>query len=97
LSTRSDDFRKLWAAHDVRIHETGNKRIHHPIVGDLDLTYEAMDVTSTRGLQLIAFTAQPGTPSNDGLQLLANWAMTSDEAIASLPGSPPGADARGAS
>jgi hypothetical protein len=97
LCTRSADFRELWAAHDVRDHETGHKRIHHPIVGDLDLTYEALDVTSTRGLLLIAFTAQPGTPSHDGLQLLANWAMSSDEAIASLPGSPPGADARGAS
>ena len=97
LSTRSDDFRELWAAHDVRIHDPGHKRIHHPIVGDLDLTYEALDVTSTRGLALIAFTAQPGTPSHDGLQLLANWAMTSDEAIASLPGFPQGADARGAS
>jgi transcriptional regulator with XRE-family HTH domain len=97
LSVGSSDFRELWAAHDVRDHETGSKRIHHPIVGDLDLTYEALDVTSTRGLQLIAFTAQPGTPSHDGLQLLANWAMTSDEAIASLPGPPPTADARGAS
>jgi transcriptional regulator with XRE-family HTH domain len=97
LSTRSDEFRTLWASHDVRDHETGKKRIHHPIVGDLDLTYEALEVTSTRGLALVAFTAQPGTPSHDGLQLLANWAMTSDEAIVPLPGSPPAADARGRS
>lgn len=81
LSTRSDVFRTLWAAHDVRIHDTGAKRVHHPIVGDLDLTFEALDVTSTRGLQLIAFTAKVGTPSHDGLQLLANWAMASDSAI----------------
>jgi transcriptional regulator with XRE-family HTH domain len=94
LSTRSDVFRRLWAAHDVRIHDTGTKRVHHPIVGDLDLTFEALDVTSTRGLQLIAFTAQPGTPSHDGLQLLANWAMTSDEAKASLPDHLPAAEAR---
>jgi transcriptional regulator with XRE-family HTH domain len=97
LCTRSVAFRELWAAHDVRIHDTGIKRVHHPIVGDLDLTYEALDVTSTRGLQLIAFTPRPGSPSDDGLQLLANWAATSGEAIASLPGSPPGADARGGS
>jgi transcriptional regulator with XRE-family HTH domain len=97
LSTRSDVFRGLWAAHDVRIHDTGTKRVHHPIVGDLDLTFEALDVTSTRGLQLIAFTAQPGTPSHDGLQLLANWTITSDEAITSLPDHLPGAGARGAS
>ena len=75
LVTRSDQFRTWWAAHDVREHRTGTKSVHHPIVGDLDLTFEAMDLTSDRGLQLLAFSAVPGTPSHDGLQLLATWAM----------------------
>ena len=48
LATRSDLFRTLWAAHDVREHRTGTKSIHHPVVGDLDLTFEAMDLTSDR-------------------------------------------------
>jgi transcriptional regulator with XRE-family HTH domain len=76
LATRSDHFRTLWASHDVREHRTGSKNVHHPVVGDLDLTFEAMDLTSDRGLQLLAFSAQPGSPTHDGLQLLASWAAT---------------------
>ncbi|GGG16058.1 transcriptional regulator [Rhodococcoides trifolii] len=74
LSTRSEEFRQLWAAHDVRIHETGIKRVHHPVVGSLDLTYEAFAVNSAPGLMLIAFTAAVGSPSHDGLRLLSSWA-----------------------
>lgn len=76
LATRSDLFRTLWASHDVRVHRTGSKQVHHPVVGDLDLTFEAMDLTSEPGLQLLAFSAAPGSPSSDGLQLLATWAAT---------------------
>jgi transcriptional regulator with XRE-family HTH domain len=76
LATRSDLFRTLWASHDVRVHRTGSKQVHHPVVGDLDLTFEAMDLTSEPGLQMLAFTAAPGSPSSDGLQLLATWAAT---------------------
>ena len=76
LATRSEEFRMLWASHDVRVHRTGLKQVHHPIVGDLDLIFEAMDLTSEPGLQLLAFTAAPGSASQDGLQLLATWAAT---------------------
>ena len=76
LATRSEEFRSLWASHDVRVHRTGTKQLHHPVVGDLDLTFEAMDLTSEPGLQLLAFTAAPGSASQDGLQLLATWAAT---------------------
>ena len=79
LSTRSDDFRTLWAAHDVRLHHSGAKRVHHPVVGDLDLVFEGMAVTSDPGLSIIAYTAQLGTPSHDSLQLLAAWAATHDD------------------
>ena len=76
LCTRSDLFRKLWGSHDVREHRTGLKSIHHPVVGDLDLTFQGMDLTSDHGLQMLVFSAEPGSPSHDGLQLLANWAET---------------------
>lgn len=78
LSTRSQTFRTLWAAHDVRYHRTGVKRIHHPVVGDLELTYEAFELPADPGLQLSTFTAEPGSPSEDALKLLANWAATED-------------------
>jgi hypothetical protein len=76
LATRSDLFRTLWASHDVRVHRTGSKNVHHPVVGDLDLTFEAMDLTSEPGLQLLAFSAPPRSSSDDGLRLLATWAAT---------------------
>lgn len=76
LSTRSDLFRTLWASHDVREHRSGLKSVHHPVVGDLDLTFETMELTSHQGLQLLAFSAAPGTASHDTLRLLASWAAT---------------------
>lgn len=77
LSTRSDLFRKLWGAHDVREHRTGQKLVHHPVVGDLDLTFQTMELSSDRGLQLIVFSAEPGSPTDQRLQLLANLTETS--------------------
>lgn len=79
LSTRSDAFRTLWASHDVREHRTGLKRVHHPVVGDLRLNSEAMQLSSERGLLFLAYTAEPGSASQDGLQLLASWAATADQ------------------
>ncbi|MFF1633277.1 helix-turn-helix domain-containing protein [Leifsonia sp. NPDC058248] len=76
LSTRSDRFRTLWASHDVREHRTGVKLLTHPIVGDLDLAFEAMNLSSDRGLQLIAYSATPGSTTADALKLLASWAAT---------------------
>jgi hypothetical protein len=87
LSTRSDTFRTRWAAHNVRFHRTGFKHLHHPIVGDLDLTYEAMELPSDPGLNLLAYTAEPGSTSEDAFKLLASWAATqvADELSAPLP------------
>jgi transcriptional regulator with XRE-family HTH domain len=80
LATRSEDFRTLWAAHDVRLHHSGSKQVHHPVVGDLDLTFEALEVGTDKGLSVIAYTAEAGPTSDDSLQLLAHWAATSDPA-----------------
>ncbi|HEY0934754.1 MAG TPA: helix-turn-helix transcriptional regulator [Trebonia sp.] len=76
LSTRSEEFRALWAAHDVRLHRSGRKQFRHPAVGSLDLTFEAMALEADEGLTLTAYTAEPGTPAHDGLRLLASWAAT---------------------
>ncbi|WP_425838539.1 helix-turn-helix transcriptional regulator [Streptomyces fractus] len=78
LSTRSAEFRSLWAAHDVRLHHSGLKRFHHPAVGDLTLAFEAFPVPTDPGLTLTAMSAESGTPSADGLKLLASWAATLD-------------------
>jgi transcriptional regulator with XRE-family HTH domain len=79
LSTRSDEFRTRWAAHNVRQHRTGTKRLHHPVVGDLELEFEKLDVTADPGLVLQAYSAEPGSPSHDALSLLASWAATLDQ------------------
>ncbi len=76
LSTRSEDFRRLWASHDVRYHRSGTKVFHHPAVGLLELDYEALLLPADPGLQLNVYTAVAGTPSADGLALLASWAAT---------------------
>jgi transcriptional regulator with XRE-family HTH domain len=82
LATRSDTFRTLWASQVVREHRTGDKKIHHPIVGDLDLNFEGMEPATGKGLLLTAYTAKPGTPTLDSLQMLATWAATNDQAAA---------------
>jgi hypothetical protein len=74
LSTRSDDFRTRWGAHDVRHHGTGTKRFHHHTVGDLTLAYEGLDMAAEPGLTLTVYAAEPGSPSEEGLRLLASWA-----------------------
>ena len=80
LSTRSEDFRTRWAAHNVRFHRTGHKKLHHPVVGVLDLNFEAMELPCQPGLTLLVYTAAQGSPVADSLKLLASWAATAEQA-----------------
>ncbi len=86
LVTRSGTFRTRWAAHNVRHHRTGIKRIHHPVVGDLELHYEALDLPSDPGWHMFAYTAQPNSPTDERLRLLASWAATVDLEQSSVNG-----------
>nr|WP_203597740.1 helix-turn-helix transcriptional regulator [Actinomadura bangladeshensis] len=81
LSTRSDEFRTRWGAHNVRHHGTGTKRFHHQAVGVLTLAYEGLEMAAEPGLTLTIYTAQPGSPSEEGLRLLASWAATPQKAV----------------
>ncbi|WP_199444405.1 helix-turn-helix transcriptional regulator [Umezawaea beigongshangensis] len=74
LSTRSELFRQRWASQDVRLHRSGRKRVHHPVVGQLDLDVESMELAAEPGLLLTVYTAPAGTAAADGLVLLASWA-----------------------
>jgi transcriptional regulator with XRE-family HTH domain len=78
LSTVSEEFRTRWAAHNVRIHRTGVKQFHHPAVGAIDLVYHSttLPTEGPEDLHLTAYTAEPGTASDDALKLLASWAAT---------------------
>lgn len=77
LATRSEEFRIRWAAHNVRFHRTGLKRITHPVVGELALSYEALELPTNPGWTMYAYTAEPGSASEERLRLLASWAATS--------------------
>lgn len=76
LSTRSEDFRRRWGAHNVRHHGTGSKTFHHPVVGELTLAYEGLEMAAEPGLTLTIYAAEPGSPSEQALKLLASWAAT---------------------
>src|SRR3954453_1037329 len=78
LSTVSEEFRARWAAHNVRIHHAGAKQFRHPAVGPLELIYHTLDLpTPAHGkLALTIYPAEPATPNEDGLKLLASWAAT---------------------
>jgi transcriptional regulator with XRE-family HTH domain len=78
LSTRSERFRRRWASQDVKFHPSGRKRVRHPVVGQLDLDSESMQLSSAPGLQLYDYTAAAGTPTADALRLLASWAASHD-------------------
>ncbi|MEW1809619.1 helix-turn-helix transcriptional regulator [Pseudarthrobacter phenanthrenivorans] len=76
LSMRSDEFRTLWAAHNVRRHYAGTKFFQHPVVGLLELNYQVLGLEEDPGHTLTVYPATPGSPSEEGLKLLASWAAT---------------------
>jgi len=76
LATRSDAFRTRWAAHDVRLHHTGAKRFCHPLVGDLSVAFNAMELPADPGLTLTVYSAPPGSATEEKLRVLSSWAAT---------------------
>jgi hypothetical protein len=75
LSIRSNDFRVRWAADNVRFRRAGVGHLRHPYVGDLTLSWELLDLADP-GLILLVYSAEPGTTSQDSLNMLASWAAT---------------------
>jgi transcriptional regulator with XRE-family HTH domain len=76
LSTRSEEFRGHWATHNVRLHNKGEKGFNHPIVGELELSYNRIELPADHGLAIVAYTAEPGSRSSEAFDLLASWAAT---------------------
>jgi MmyB-like transcription regulator ligand binding domain len=64
--------RRSWAAHNVRYHQTGTRRLRHPAVGELELSYQVMDVSADDGLTIAVHSAEPGSRSQEALDLLAS-------------------------
>ena len=80
LATQSEAFRTRWAAHNVRFHNTGVKHFNHPVVGELSLSFNRLDLAADPGLTLFTYTAEPGSRSEEALKLLGSWAATIDAA-----------------
>jgi transcriptional regulator with XRE-family HTH domain len=81
LSTQSELFRRRWASRDVKYHRSGTKRLHHPVVGDLELNFESMELRSEPGLVLNVYTAPANSASADALKVLASWAATHESEL----------------
>ncbi|MEU4644646.1 hypothetical protein [Micromonospora sp. NPDC023814] len=77
LVTRSEQFRTWWANHDVQTHHTGVKKLRHPLVGEITLTFNELDLPGDPGLSMKAYTAEPGSASEEKLRLLASWSTAS--------------------
>jgi transcriptional regulator with XRE-family HTH domain len=78
LSTRSEEFRVFWATHEVRLHNKGEKHFNHPVVGELELSYNRIDLPGDPGVTIVAYTAEPGSKSAEAFSLLASWAATEE-------------------
>jgi hypothetical protein len=90
LSTRSEDFRVRWGAHNVRFHRTGTERLHHPVVGELQLRYETLTLDADEGLRMALYTADADSASQQALDLLASWTATPrvEQQLADQPRNP---------
>jgi transcriptional regulator with XRE-family HTH domain len=73
LATRSDEFRTRWGAHDVRLHHNGIKRFRHPVVGEIELPFEALQLPADPSLVLTVYTAEPASPADEALRFLESW------------------------
>jgi transcriptional regulator with XRE-family HTH domain len=89
LSTQSEEFRQLWAAHDVRRLRAGAKRFHHPIVGDVEFDGESFELPEDPGLVLLTFTFEPSSSTAEAMSLLASWTAPSPRPERSLDTSHP--------
>lgn len=84
LTTRSHPFATRWARHDVRLHRTATKRFHNSVVGDLELTGDALELPGD-GLTVIAYTAERGSAAAEKLALLASWQLTHEQSPTAGP------------
>jgi transcriptional regulator with XRE-family HTH domain len=80
LSVKSEEFRRLWAAHDVKEKSHGVKRMRHPLVGDLTLSFETFKLPDDHEQSMVVYHAEPGSPSAEALRLLASWGVDAREA-----------------
>ncbi len=79
LSVQDADFRRWWGAHHVALRGVGTKVLRHPVVGELTLDRDTLADATDADQQLVVWSAEPGSPSHDGLRILASWADSARE------------------
>jgi transcriptional regulator with XRE-family HTH domain len=77
LSVKSPEFARWWADHDVLVRGHGTKRYRHPIVGDVEIRYEALQLAD-EDQTLFIYNTEPGSASAQALALLDSWSATPD-------------------
>ncbi|MDG4857797.1 helix-turn-helix transcriptional regulator [Streptomyces sp. T-3] len=85
LSVKSEEFRRMWAAHDVREKGHGTKLLRHPLVGELTLSFETLQLSDDAEQYLTTYHAEPHSPSAEGLRLLASWGTDAASATEAAP------------
>ncbi|MFJ8470109.1 helix-turn-helix domain-containing protein [Streptomyces swartbergensis] len=76
LSRKSEEFRRLWARHEVSCGTVGEiLRMRHPLVGGFDLVHEPMALPGGAPMRLVTYHAEPGSRSEEALRMLASWEM----------------------
>lgn len=86
LSVKNEEFRRLWAAHTVADNKThGVKRLRHPLVGALALSFETLTLPDDPAQFLVTYHAEPGSPSADALRMLSSWSAPSPSPAAPAP------------
>ncbi|MFE7649960.1 helix-turn-helix transcriptional regulator [Streptomyces phaeoluteigriseus] len=88
LSVKSEDFRRLWATHDVKEKSHGVKKLRHPLVGDLSLNFEGFQLLGESEQSMVSYHADPGSPSAEALRLLASWGADAGRLGSTAPGPP---------
>jgi len=73
LTIKSADFRTWWADQRVRLYTHGTKRFRHPVVGDLELQWQALAIPGDEDQTIYTYFAEPGTAAAQALRLLASW------------------------
>ncbi|MFJ4657031.1 helix-turn-helix domain-containing protein [Nocardia sp. NPDC088792] len=84
LSVHDADFRRWWAGHGVRTPSGGRKRIRHPVVGELELDWQVLQVLTAPDQSLVTYTAPVGSPTHEALRILASWTAAPERRNAPL-------------
>lgn len=73
LTAASPDFHRLWSHHDIQEPHHGTTRLHHPLVGELTLSYESLHLPSDPDQTLTIHHAAPSSPAEEDLRLLMSF------------------------